>query len=215
MTAELGRSDEKNALRRAAAVLQEGGLVAFPTDTVYGLAALPWIPKAVERLYLAKERPADRPIPLLLEKRDLLSQVASTPPGFERQLWLLTTRFWPGALTLVLPKTDAVPEAVTRGTSVAVRVPDLELARRLIGGAGGVLAVTSANLSGQPTSRTAAEVAAGLGERIELIVDGGRCEGGIPSTVLDCTTSPPAILRRGPISEEDLASAIGPLLSPA
>jgi L-threonylcarbamoyladenylate synthase len=214
MTADVVSSEDEGVLHRAAGVLRDGGLVAFPTDTVYGLAALPWNPEAVEALYLVKERPRSRPIPILLAGRALVPRVAAVPARFAAQLGLLTARFWPGGLTLILPKTVVVPDAVTGGPSVAMRVPDLELARALIGEAGGVLAVTSANLSGRPSPRTAREVEADLGERIDLIVDGGTCRGGIPSTILDCTTTPPTILRRGPIREEDLRSAIGPVLPP-
>ena len=213
MTAGVIGTGDERALQHAVAVLREGGLVAFPTDTVYGLAALPWNSEAVERLYTVKERPHSRPIPVLLADGDLLGRVAASPPASGREVELLVARFWPGGLTLVLPKTEAVPDVVTRGPSVAVRVPDLQLARDLIGEAGGVLAVTSANLSGQASPRTAGEVEADLGERVELILDGGTCPGGVPSTVLDCTACPLKVLRRGAISEEALREALGPVLA--
>lgn len=203
-----------DALRRAVEMLKSGGLVAFPTDTVYGLAVFPWDMEAVARLYAAKQRPLDRPIPLLLSDADQIERVATLLPQFERQVRRLIARFWPGGLTLVLPKTAIVPDAISHGPTVAARVPDLPLARALIRDAGGVLAVTSANLSGQPSPITAQEVEAQLGGRIELILDGGPCRGGVPSSLLDCTLSPPLLLRRGAVSKKDLQRVIGSLQSP-
>lgn len=201
---------EAEALPRAVEVLQAGGLVAFPTDTLYGVAALPWNPNGVARLYEAKLRPLDRPIPLLLSDARQVHRVAvPTPPWAE-----LAARFWPGGLTLVLPKTGAVPDALSAGPTVAVRVPGLALARDLIRAAGGVLAVTSANLSGQPSPVTAQEVAQQLAGRIELIVDGGPCRAGVPSTILDCAVSPPALLRRGAVAEEALRAVVGSIRNP-
>jgi L-threonylcarbamoyladenylate synthase len=197
----------ESALLRAVETLRAGGLVAFPTDTVYGVAAAPWDVDAVARLYVAKQRPSNLPIPLLLSDADQLHRVATLASAFAP----LTERFWPGGLTLVLPKTEIVPDVVSPGPTVAVRVPDLALARDLIREAGGVLAVTSANISGQPSPVTAMEVKRQLGGRIGLIVDGGPCPRGVPSSLLDCTASPPKLLRRGAISEESLRAVIGPI----
>jgi len=209
METEIIHVGNENALRRAVEVLRAGGLVAFPTDTVYGLAASPWDADAVARLYKAKQRPSNRPIPLLLSDADQLSRVAILPPQFKRPFKRLSARFWPGGLTLVLLKTKIVPDGVSSGPTVAVRVPDLPLARDLIRAAGGVLAVTSANLSGQPNPITAREVEEQLEGRIALILDGGPCRGGIPSSLLDCTVFPPLLLRRGAITEADLHAAVG------
>lgn len=195
---------------RAVEALCAGGLVAFPTDTVYGVAALPWDEGAVKRLYEAKGRPAHKAIPLLIADADRLSRVAMLPQQFA----VLPARFWPGGLTLVLPKTPAVPEAVSGGPTVAVRVPDLPLVRDLIRQAGGALAVTSANLSGRPSPVTAHEVEAQLGGRIEVILDGGPCREGVPSTILDCSVQPPVLLRRGAVSEAALCAAIGDIKIP-
>jgi L-threonylcarbamoyladenylate synthase len=162
----------------------------------------------VARLYVAKQRPSNLPIPLLLSDADQLHRVATLASEFT----LLTERFWPGGLTLVLPKTEIVPYIVSPGTTVAVRVPDLAPARDLIREAGGVLAVTSANISGQPSPVTAEEVEEQLSGRIDLIVDGGPCPGGVPSSLLDCTTSPPKLLRRGAISEESLRAVVGSIV---
>ena len=211
MKADVFHASDENARRRAVEVLRAGGLVAFPTDTVYGLAVLPWDVDAVTRLYEAKQRPSDRPIPLLLSDTDQLNRVAMVPPQFRRRFRKLTTRFWPGGLTLVLSKTEIVPDVISPGPTVAVRVPDLPLARALIRDAGGVLAVTSANLSGQPNPITAQEVEEQLGDRIDLILDGGLCRECIPSTILDCTFHPPLLLRRGAIRETALRAVIGPI----
>jgi len=210
MKAEVIHTGNENAQRRAIEVLKAGGLVAFPTDTVYGLAALPWDVDAVVRLYEAKQRPPDRPIPLLLSDASQLSRVATLPPRFRR----LLARLWPGGLTLVLPKTKMVPGVISASPTVAVRVPDLPLTRNLIREAGGVLAVTSANISGQPSPITAQEVKEQLGNRIDLILDGGPCWGGVPSSILDCTVSPPLLLRHGVVPEAALRAAIGPIKIP-
>ena len=219
MKTEIIHASREDALSCAIEVLQAGGLVAFPTDTVYGLAAFPWDPDGVARLYAAKRRPPDRPIPLLLSDASQIKRVTVLLPQFKRQVGKLIARFWPGGLTLVLPKTKSVSDAVSPGPNVAVRVPALPLARDLIQGVGGVLAVTSANLSGQFSPITAREVEEQLGGRIDLILDGGPCRGGVPSTLLDCTVSPPLLLRRGIISVEDLRAVVGaieiPLKSPA
>ena len=192
---------------KALDLLRSGGLVAFPTDTVYGLAAYPWDEAAVERLYRVKERPEDLPIPLLLSDAAQLNQVAV----LTERCGALPERFWPGGLTLVLPKKAAVSGAISERPTVAVRVPDLAWTRDLIRDAGGVLAVTSANISGEPSPVTAQQVEAQLCGRIPLILDGGACPVGVASTILDCSVSPPLLLRRGAVGEADLRAAIGAL----
>jgi len=214
MRTDVIRADRKDARPVAVELLRAGGLVAFPTDTVYGLAAWPWNAEAVARLYEAKQRPSDRPIPLLLSDVGRLDRVSLGPPQLCSALMRLTQRFWPGALTLVLPKAQSVPDVVSAGSTVAVRVPDLSLARDLIGDAEGVLAVTSANLSGCRSPVTAQEVEEQLGGRIELILDGGTSRGGVPSTILDCTVSPPELLRHGAVAEAALRAAIGTIKVP-
>jgi L-threonylcarbamoyladenylate synthase len=186
--------------KRAVEQLRAGGLVAFPTDTVYGLAAFPWDGGAVERLYQVKRRPKGLPIPLLLSDTAEVDQVAVLPDGCRR----LSERFWPGGLTLVLKKKPSVSRSITDRPTVAVRVPDLPLARDIIRQAGGVLAVTSANISGAASPITAQDVEEQLGGRIALIVDGGPCPAGVPSTILDCSVSPPVVLRPGVIGEDEL-----------
>lgn len=198
---------DAGAMEHALAVLESGGLVAFPTDTVYGLGAYPWDEEAVGRLYRVKERSKELPIPLLLSDAGEVDRVAVLPERCRD----LSARFWPGGLTLVLRKKDVVSGAISERPTVAVRVPDLPVARDLIRDAGGVLAVTSANISGMPSPITAREVEAQLGGRIGMILNGGPCSGGVPSTVLDCSISPPRVLRCGAVSEADLSAVIGAL----
>jgi L-threonylcarbamoyladenylate synthase len=214
MYAEVIRAGHEHAQRRAVEVLETGGLVAFPTDTVYGLGVLPWDTDAVARLYEAKRRPSNRPIPLLLSDTGQLARVAIVTPRFRSECTRLIARFWPGGLTLVFHKTRIVPDVVSAGPTVAVRVPDLRLTHDLIRKAGGVLAVTSANLSGQPSPITAEEVGEQLGDRIDLILDGGPCRAGIPSSLLDCTVFPPVLLRHGAVSEAALREVIGLIETP-
>jgi L-threonylcarbamoyladenylate synthase len=210
MKTEVIRAQNRDAKRRAVATLNAGGLVAFPTDTVYGLAAYPWNEEAVRRLYQVKRRPKELPIPLLLSDAGEIDRVAT----FGGPCSELPERFWPGGLTLVLPKRPSVSDVVSDRPTVAVRVPALDLARDLIRRAGGVLAVTSANLSGASSPVTAQQVEDQLGGRISLIVDGGACQEGVPSTILNCSVSPPLLLRRGAINEADLRAVVGAIRSP-
>jgi L-threonylcarbamoyladenylate synthase len=204
-TLHLGTRPED--LAQAIQVLRTGGLVAFPTDTVYGVGAHAWLPAAVEQLYVAKRRPRDKAIPLLIAGVDVLSQVAVDVPETAA---ILAHHYWPGALTLVLRRDPRVPDAVTSGKeTVAVRVPDHPVTQALIAALGAPLAATSANLSGQPAPDTAQGVLAQLNERIDLILDGGTCPGGIASTIVDLTVSPPAILRAGGILPQEIANLSG------
>lgn len=205
MRTEVIDAASPGAKERALAVLRSGGLIALPTDTVYGLAADPWDDDAVRRLYTVKERPERLPIPLLLSDANEIDRVAVLAAPCSG----LLERFWPGALTLVLERKAAVCDAVSSRPTVAVRVPDLRLTRDVIEGAGGVLAVTSANLSGGPNPVTAHEVEEQLGGRIPLILDGGPCPERIPSTIVDCSVFPPRLLRRGAIGEEALVAVVG------
>jgi L-threonylcarbamoyladenylate synthase len=195
------------ALARAVAVLRRGGLVCHPTDTVYGVSAGAGLPAAVERLYIVKERPRAKAIPLLLGDATDIERVARDIPAVA---YRLMERFWPGALTIVLPAQPHVPAIVTAGSgTVALRLPDHAVPRALARALGAPLAATSANLSGRPSPRTAAEVLADLGGRVEIILDGGPCPGGVDSTVVDLTGERPRIARAGAIAAETLA----PILS--
>jgi L-threonylcarbamoyladenylate synthase len=177
----------------AVQLLRKHRLVAFPTDTVYGLGTLVFDGSTVLKLYVAKERPPEKAIPILIADIADLDQVASDVPPIA---YRLMEEFWPGALTLVVPKQPHIPIEVSTTNTVAVRMPDLDLARELMR-LTGPLAVTSANRSAGPNPRTAQEVLEQLGGRIDAIVDGGQTPGGVPSTVVDCTQAASAILREG------------------
>lgn len=195
---------DAGALDRAASVLAGGGLVVLPTDTVYGVAAALDRPAAIARLYFAKERPDEKPIPLLVSDRDALEAIAvALSPGAGRLIDALT----PGGLTIVVRCRRPLPVELTGGrTTVALRIPDHDWARRLIAAAGGALPTTSANRSGEPPARTAAEAAAAIGDRVDLIVDGGSCPGGVASTVVDVTGPTPIVLREGAIPAVRIAA---------
>jgi L-threonylcarbamoyladenylate synthase len=199
----------KRQIKLAVEVLKKGGIVAYPTDTVYGLGADPLNEKAVSRIYEVKSRPRNLPLPLLLaEKSDLLKVALIVP----EVAWRLVEQFWPGGLTLVVKKNAWVPDSVTAGgDTVAVRIPDHPITIALIRGLGNPIVGTSANLSGKPSPVTATEVSKQLGGRIDLIVDGGRCTGGIESTVVDVSSVSPAIIREGAIPKKDIARVCGSL----
>ncbi len=188
-------------VEKGISTLKRGGLVAFPTDTVYGLGAGIGIAHAVERVYRVKKRPRTMPLPLLLSDISQIEQVAGSVPEAAR---LLADRFLPGALTLVLPKSPSLPESIAGGgKTVAVRIPDHPIPIALARGLGTPIVGTSANLSGQPSALTADEVYAQLGDKVELIIDGGRCPGR-ESTIVDLSGETPVILREGAIPKEEL-----------
>lgn len=201
MKTELLNATRAEDVARAVALLQEGELVAFPTDTVYGVAAIANRPSAVARIYVAKGRPPEKALPLLLANPRDLDVVAEQVSALVRRL---AARFWPGGLTLIVHKGNAVPLEIGLASTVAVRVPDMPLARKIIAAVGAPVAVTSANRSGQPEARTASEALDQLGGRIAAVVDGGPSPGGVPSTILDCTVDPPRVLRAGAIPIETL-----------
>jgi L-threonylcarbamoyladenylate synthase len=180
-------------LDRAAQLLRDHRLVAFPTDTVYGLGTLAFDGPTVLKLYAAKQRPPQKAIPILMADIADLDQVARDVPPLA---YRLIEEFWPGALTIVVPKQPHIPIEVSATATVAVRIPDLDLTRDLMR-LTGPLAVTSANRSAGPNPCAAREVLSQLVGRIAAIVDGGQTPGGVPSTVVDCTQATPAILREG------------------
>jgi L-threonylcarbamoyladenylate synthase len=188
-------------VEKGISVLKNGGIVAFPTDTVYGLGAGIGITRAIERVYQVKKRPRTMPLPLLLADISQIDQVASAVP---KTAGLLADRFLPGALTLVLPSSPSLPESVTGGgKTVAVRIPDHPVPIALAHGLGTPIVGTSANLSGSPSALTAGEVHAQLGDKVDLIIDGGRCPGK-ESTIVDLSGENPVILREGAIAKEEL-----------
>jgi L-threonylcarbamoyladenylate synthase len=204
MKTEILSARKAGSMARAVEILRQGGLVAFPTDTVYGLGARAFDAAAVEAIYTAKGRSSEKAIPILLgDPDDLLKVVSELAPLAQA----LASHFWPGPLTLVVPKHPCLPAAVSSTPTVGVRVPDHPVARALLRAAG-PLAVTSANLSGQASPTTAEAVRAQLGGRIALILDGGRTPGGVPSTVVNCLGADPVILRAGPISLHQIQEVI-------
>lgn len=196
--------DDPHALERAAGVIRAGGLVVLPTDTVYGVAADVWNPQAVAKLYEVKRRPPDRAIPVLIADAQDALQVAAEMPDAARKL---AAAFWPGPLTIALPRRATLPEIVSALATVGVRMPDHDGARAVIRACGGALAVTSANLSGQANPLTAGEAAL-LGDGVALVLDGGPCPGGQPSTVVEISGGKIRVVRAGPIGEVALRKAL-------
>lgn len=204
MNTEIIPASSPDAIRRALDVLLAGGLVAFPTDTVYGVGALAFDEHAVESIYRAKNRPIEKAIPVLIGDLEDIEKVGMDIPS---AAYKLASRFWPGPLTCVITKQATLPEAVSATSTVGVRVPDHEVARALLRAAG-PMAVTSANISGRPSPSTAEDVFHQLEGLISLIIDSGRTQGGIPSTVVECTIQGIKILREGPIGMDAINSAL-------
>lgn len=200
-------------LRRAADLLRAGQLVAFPTETVYGLGANALDPEAVGRIYSAKGRPGWNPLIVHVADRAGAEQLARTWPASAE---ILSERWWPGPLTLVLPRRAPVPDAVTAGLdTVAIRVPSHPVALALLRAAGLPLAAPSANRSGEVSPTTAQHVALSLGDRVPLILDAGPSEVGIESTVVDLSGTEPVLLRPGAVPRSEIEALIGPVLLPA
>jgi tRNA threonylcarbamoyl adenosine modification protein (Sua5/YciO/YrdC/YwlC family) len=193
--------DSDETWQRAAEIIAEGGLVVFPTDTVYGVGCDPYNVAAIEKVFEAKSRSHLKALPLLLSDSTVLGKVTE---GANPQVRALCKQFWPGALTIVFEKAANLPDELGSETTVAVRVPDHDGLRRFIGKCGGAIAATSANLSGQPDALDAQQGEEYLGERVQLVVDGGRVRGGVPSTVVDCTGDKPVVLRAGAIAEDSI-----------
>ena len=197
-------AEAQDAIAQALERLRADGLVAFPTDTVYGVGCQAFSANAIQAIYQAKRRPVEKAIPVLIGSGDDLEKVTSQIPPLASRL---AARFWPGPLTLVLPKHPDLPAIISEGPTVGVRVPDHPVARRLLQAAG-PMAVTSANLSGQESPRTAQEVLRQLSGRIHLVLDGGETPGGEPSTVVNPLGGDLVILRQGPISREEMLSLL-------
>ena len=190
--------DQTQSLSAAAGIIRAGGVIAFPTDTVYGIGASAFDETAIEKIYQVKERSQEKAIPILAA--DPSGLVGITPPPTEMVLSLME-KFWPGALTLILPLLPGLPANLSPTETIGVRIPDHDLTRELLR-LTGPLAATSANLTGQESALTADEVLLNLGGKIDLILDGGISPGGVASTVLDCTKTEPLILRTGPVTLE-------------
>lgn len=201
---EVNRAD---ALREAGEIIKAGGLVAFPTETVYGLGGDALNPASAKKIYEAKGRPSDNPLIVHISSMEALPYIVEEVPETAKKLASL---FWPGPLTMILKKSDRVPKETTGGLdTVAVRMPVHDVALDFIEAAGGYVAAPSANRSGRPSPTSAAYVAEDMEGRIEMILDGGQATLGLESTIVDLTVEPPMILRPGFVTEEMLEVALG------
>lgn len=200
------RTPDERIIMEAGAVLRRGGLVAFPTETVYGLGGNGYLTESVKAIYQAKGRPSDNPLILHIAEMAMLDDLAKSVPESAKRA---VEAFWPGPLTIIVPKSDKVPLTVTGGLdTVAVRFPSSLIAQRLIQAAGVPIAAPSANLSGRPSPTSASAVMEDLNGRIDMILDGGTCPIGVESTVLDCSVDVPVILRPGGITYEMLTEVL-------
>ncbi len=200
-------SEEDGALRRAGQILREGGLVAFPTETVYGLGGDALNPDSSRKIYAAKGRPSDNPLIVHICRWEDMEKIVSRIPETAKKI---ADAFWPGPLTLILEKSETVPYETTGGlNTVAVRFPSHPVAQKLIEYAGGYVAAPSANISGKPSPTLAKYVVEDMDGRIEMIVDGGAVGIGLESTIIDLTCEPPQILRPGYITGEMLREVLG------
>lgn len=196
-------SPDPSLISKTAEILQNGGLVAFPTDTHYGLAVNPFNARAVERLFKIKGRPADNPIILLISGRDMLDGLITETSAIAKTIM---DKFWPGPLTLIFNKTRHVPDRLSAGKqTIGIRYPKADISIHLIRASGFPLTATSANRSGQATGTTAKEIEKNLGRHLDLILDAGCCEG-LPSTIVDLAGHLPKILREGRLPGKRLES---------
>ena len=194
-------------VNQAADILHAGGLVAFPTETVYGLGADARNPEAVANIFAVKGRPSDHPLIVHLADAGQMSEWAQNIP---QAAWKLAQAFWPGPLTLILPRLPDVPDAVTGGlNTVALRVPSHPVALAFLSAFGGGIAAPSANRYGHVSPTSAEDVREELGDSVDLILDGGRCPVGIESTIVDLSSLIPRVLRPGKITEEELSRVLG------
>ena len=201
------KNPEKSVLTEAAEILKNGGLVAFPTETVYGLGANGLDEKACKRIYEAKGRPSDNPLILTIGDLDGLYKIVGKVTENAKKI---IDAFWPGPITLVLPKADCVPETVTGGLdTVAVRYPSNKIARELIKIAGIPVAAPSANSSGKPSPTRASHVEFDLNGKIEMIIDGGAADWGLESTILDVSEDKPVLLRPGAVTQDMIEDIVG------
>ena len=193
-------------VQKCAAVMRAGGIAAYPTDTIYGLGADVYNSMAVAKVFAAKRRPLNLPLPVLIADISQLNELTVNIPPLAKKLM---NKFWPGALTIVFDKAPSLDgPALAGGSKIAVRMPGHATTLRLIKEVGRPIVGTSANLHGRPSVLTAAEVMAQVGPAVDFILDGGSCPGGIESTVVDVTVNPPVILRQGAVPGKDLADLL-------
>jgi L-threonylcarbamoyladenylate synthase len=194
-------ANQPGAIPQAAAELRAGRLIVMPTDTLYGLAGDAFNPTAIRAIFAAKQRPFSKPLPILLADINDLPRVIRFVPAIAQQF---IQQYWPGPLTLLLPKHPALPAEISDNENIAVRIPNNPVTRNIIRAAGGALAVTSANLSGHPPAETAASALTNLAGFVTAVIDDGPSPHTIASTILDCTGQGLNILREGPISKQSL-----------
>ena len=205
------QSELEKQIKQAVTILKNGGVVAYPTDTVYGLGACMTNIKAVDRIFEVKGRPKGMALPVLLADKAQIEEIVISVPLIAQRL---ADEFFPGALTIILPKSSVVPDIITGGgKTVAFRIPNHPVPLALIKGLGKPIVGTSANLSGQPSALTAIEVQAQIGDKIDMVIDGGRCPGGIESTVIDLSGEKPVIRRQGAISIERLRKILPDIIT--
>lgn len=198
---------DPETVRKAGKILQQGGIVAFPTETVYGLGGDALNPDSSRKIYAAKGRPSDNPLIVHICRMEDLHKIVSRIPESARKL---AEAFWPGPLTMIFPKSEAVPYETTGGLdTVAVRFPSHRTAQAVIDAAGGYLAAPSANTSGRPSPTLARYVVEDMDGRIDMVIDGGDIPIGVESTIVDCTVEPPMLLRPGYITAEMLGEVLG------
>jgi len=208
----MNQDDAKYSIAQAVEALKMGQAIGFPTETVYGLAADALNPKAVANIFQIKERPSFDPLIVHIHNRDEADRYATSFPLSARKL---TERYWPGPLTIILPKASIIPDIVTSGLPyVALRMPAHPIALEVIRQFNGPLAAPSANRFGRISPTTAAAVRAELGDRVELILNGGPCAIGVESTIVHFGLEQPFLLRQGGIPQEEIESLIGPLAAP-
>lgn len=194
---------QEQAIARAAEFIRAGQVVVYPTDTLYGIGVNAFDEEAIDRLYAVKQRPREKGIPVLLSDAALLPQVAvDIPAGVDRFIH----RYWPGPLTLILPRHPQLPSNLALEPTIAVRIPAHDISRRFIRASGGAIATSSANRSGAEPASTAATAYQNFSGLIAAVLDGGSVTHGISSTILDCTVNPAVILRPGPIPAKELAA---------
>jgi L-threonylcarbamoyladenylate synthase len=196
--------DEKNAIKISRKIFQHGGIIAFPTDTVYGLGALVDDSMAIQRLFMVKGRTFNKAIAVLVGSMD---QLANLTPNFNKSAKKLADRFWPGGLTLIVEKSPNLPSILSPSRTIGIRMPDSEFTKELLM-INGPLATTSANVSGGKNPTNAQEVLNQLGGKIDLLLDSGTILFGTPSTVVDCTGKKHSIIREGVISAEEIEKAL-------
>jgi len=193
-------------VNRAAGILRSGGIAAYPTDTVYGLGADVFNDRAVTRVFTVKKRPLTMPLPVLIAETSQLRELVEDIPSTAK---MLMDKFWPGGLTIIFHRAHAFKSlALADSGKIAVRLPGHPLTLKLIQELGRPMVGTSSNLHGSPAALTAVEVKNQLGDAVDFIIDGGPCQGGIESTIVDITVNPPLILRKGAIPEKYLADLL-------